>query len=63
MLASQAGGTGACVVCVGGVLTKRTEPTITTSLPGGELWIEWAENDYDYMTGEAVEIFTGVWPR
>jgi len=60
--ATRACGTGACAVCVAGVLTKRTERAITTSLPGGELQIEWGEDDHVYMTGEAVEVFTGDWP-
>lgn len=60
--ATRACGTGACAVCVAGVLTKRTESAITASLPGGELRIEWADDDHVYMTGEAVEVFTGEWP-
>ncbi len=60
--ATRACGTGACAVCVAGALTKRTERAVTTSLPGGELRIEWAADDHVYMTGEAVEVFTGEWP-
>jgi len=59
--ATRACGTGACAVCVAGVLTKRTERAITVSLPGGELRIEWGKDDHVYMTGEAVEVFTGDW--
>lgn len=60
--ATRACGTGACAVCVAGVLTKRTERAITASLPGGELGIEWRDDDHVYMTGEAVGVFTGDWP-
>lgn len=60
--ATRACGTGACAVCVAGVITKRTERAITASLPGGELGIEWRDDDHVYMTGEAVEVFTGDWP-
>jgi diaminopimelate epimerase len=60
--ATRACGTGACAVCVAGVLTRRTERRITTCLPGGELQIEWPDDDHVYMTGEAVEVFTGDWP-
>ncbi len=57
--ATRACGTGACAVCVAGVVTGRTERTVTTGLPGGELNIEWAANDHVYKTGEAVEVFSG----
>lgn len=60
--ATRACGSGACAVCVAGVLTKRTERAITVSLPGGDLQVEWASNDHVYMTGPAVEVFTGDWP-
>jgi len=56
-------GTGACAVCVAGVLTGRTERTITVHLLGGDLEIEWQESDnHVYMTGPAVEVFSGTWP-
>jgi len=59
--ATRACGTGACAVCVAGVLTGRTQRSITTSLPGGELQIEWTKNDHVCMTGPAVEVFSGEW--
>src|SRR5207237_3178299 len=56
-------GTGACAVCVAGVLTRRTERKILAHLPGGDLTIEWRESDNSvYMTGPATEIFSGDWP-
>jgi diaminopimelate epimerase len=62
--ATQACGTGASAVCVAGVLTKRNGRKITAHLPGGDLAIEWRETDnHVYMTGPAVEIFTGDWPE
>ena len=54
-------GTGACAVCVAGVLTKRTGRKVLIHLPGGDLELEWAENNHVYMTGEAVEVFSGEW--
>jgi diaminopimelate epimerase len=55
-------GTGACAVCVAGVLTNRTGRKIIAQLPGGELELEWSTSDnHVYMTGEAVEVFNGVW--
>ena len=56
-------GTGACAVCVAGVLTGRTDRNVVIHLLGGDLSIEWnAENNHVYMTGPAVEVFTGRWP-
>jgi diaminopimelate epimerase len=57
-------GTGACAVCVAGVLTGRTSRKILTHLPGGDLTLEWRESDNNvYMTGAAAEVFTGEWPN
>ncbi len=56
-------GTGASAVCVAGVLTGRTERRITNHLLGGDLLLDWDENDnHVYMTGPAVEVFSGEWP-
>lgn len=55
-------GTGACAVCVAGVLTNQTDRRIRAALPGGELELLWAEDDHVYMTGPAVEVFSGEWP-
>ncbi len=55
-------GTGACAVCVAGVLTGRTDRQIVVHLPGGDLEIEWNEADnHVYKTGPAVEVFSGDW--
>jgi diaminopimelate epimerase len=57
-------GTGACAVCVAGVLTGRTERRITSKLLGGDLQLEWDEaTNHVFMTGPAAEIFTGDWPE
>jgi len=56
-------GTGACACCVAGVLTGRCERVATVHLPGGDLKINWCEQDNCvYMTGPAVEVFRGEWP-
>ncbi|MDY3558008.1 diaminopimelate epimerase [Gemmata sp. JC673] len=56
-------GTGACSVCVAGVLTGRTGRKLLAHLPGGDLELEWSETDNCvYMTGPATEVFTGEWP-
>jgi diaminopimelate epimerase len=55
-------GTGACAVGIAGVLTGRTDRDVVVHLPGGDLRIEWNEADnHVYMTGPAVEVFTGDW--
>jgi diaminopimelate epimerase len=54
-------GTGACAVCVAGVLTGRTERKLLIHLPGGDLELEWAADNHVYMTGEAAEVFSGEW--
>jgi diaminopimelate epimerase len=57
-------GTGACAVCVAGVLTGRTGRRLTAHLPGGDLVLEWSETDnHVTMTGPAVEVFSGDWPE
>jgi diaminopimelate epimerase len=56
-------GTGACSVCVAGVLTGRTDRAITAYLPGGPLMLDWPADDSSViMTGPATEAFTGEWP-
>jgi diaminopimelate epimerase len=56
-------GTGACAVCVAGVLAGRTERKIVAHLPGGDLELEWPSDESSvFMTGPAVEVFCGEWP-
>jgi diaminopimelate epimerase len=54
-------GTGASAVCVAGVLTGRTERKVLAHLPGGDLELEWSSDGNVYMTGPAVEVFSGEW--
>jgi diaminopimelate epimerase len=54
-------GTGASAVCVAGALAGRSDRRILAHLPGGDLELDWAENDHVYMTGPAVEVFSGNW--
>jgi diaminopimelate epimerase len=57
-------GTGACAVCVAGVLTGRTARNLLAHLPGGDLNLEWrAADNHVYMTGPATEVFSGDWPN
>ena len=57
-------GTGACAVCVAGVLNKKTARSITAHLSGGDLELEWRQSDASvYMTGPAATVFTGEWKQ
>jgi diaminopimelate epimerase len=57
-------GTGACACCVAAALTGRLERVCTAHLPGGELDLNWCEEDNCvYMIGPAVEVFEGTWPE
>ena len=58
---TQACGTGACAACVAGVLAGLTERRVLAHLPGGDLELEWAESGDVFLTGEAVEVFSGDW--
>jgi diaminopimelate epimerase len=53
-------GTGACATLVAGVLNGKLNRTAVISLKGGDLHIEWNEEDNRvYMTGPAAFIFDG----
>lgn len=52
-------GTGASAVAVAGVLTGRSGRNISAHLPGGDLRLEWAQDENVYMTGSATETFKG----
>lgn len=56
-------GTGAVATGVACVLNKFTERVINTQLPGGELTVEWTEDNKTYMTGPAEFVFTGLWNK
>ncbi|MEE8155951.1 MAG: diaminopimelate epimerase [Phycisphaerales bacterium] len=61
--ATQACGTGACAVGVAGVVAGRTDRKLLVHLPGGDLQLNWDERtNHVFMTGPAVEVFTGDWP-
>lgn len=53
-------GTGACATLVAAVLNGYTNRKALIHLLGGDLLIEWnEENNHVYMTGPAVEVFKG----
>ena len=57
---TMACGTGACAVLVSSVLNGLSERKAAVKPLGGDLIIEWNENDgHVYMTGPAVKVFDG----
>lgn len=52
-------GTGACAAAVASHIRHFTGRKVTVHLDGGDLFIEWAENNRIYMTGPAEEVFEG----
>ena len=54
-------GTGAVATGVACVLNNLTERVINTQLPGGELTVEWTDDNKTFMTGPAEIVFTGQW--
>jgi diaminopimelate epimerase len=54
-------GTGACAAAVAAALNKKAGRRVTIHLRGGDLAIEWREEDnHVYMTGPAEEVFEGT---
>lgn len=54
-------GTGSCATLVASVLNGKTKRQATVHLDGGDLLIEWADDDHIYMSGPTVEAFHGEW--
>lgn len=53
-------GTGACATLVSSVLNGLTDRSASIRLKGGDLFIEWNEEDNRvYMTGPAANVYTG----
>ncbi|MDE7397374.1 MAG: diaminopimelate epimerase [Muribaculum sp.] len=62
---TMACGTGACAAAVAGMLDGRLSDRVTMHLRGGDLEIFWDRNGSNlvYLTGDAVEVFEGVYKR
>lgn len=56
---TMACGTGASAVGVASMLKGLTDRKVTVHLKGGDLDVEWAQNNHVYMTGPAAEVFEG----
>jgi len=57
---TMACGTGASAVAVASNSKHLTGKSVTIHLLGGDLFIEWAEDNHVYMTGPAAEVFEGT---
>ena len=67
---TKACGSAACAAAVSAARTGRTGRTVTVTVPGGPLQIEWRDDDHVVMTGPAEWEFsgtfdpaTGAWSR
>ncbi len=58
---TRACGTGACAAAVAGALSGRTDRRVVVHLRGGDLELDWSDGGTVYLTGPAVEVFTGEW--
>jgi diaminopimelate epimerase len=59
---TRACGTAACAAAVAAARLKLTGRKVAVRLPGGELSIEWADNDHILMTGPFAHEFDGEVP-
>jgi diaminopimelate epimerase len=57
--ATMACGTGACASLVAASLAGLVERRATVRFPGGDLEVEWAEDDRVFLTGPATHVFDG----
>jgi diaminopimelate epimerase len=48
---TRACGSAACATAVSAARLKRTDRKVTVTVPGGDLLIEWRDNDNVWMTG------------
>ncbi len=59
---TQACATGACAVAAAGISLGFLDRKVRVEMPGGGLGVRWDDQSGDlFMTGEAVEVFTGEW--
>jgi diaminopimelate epimerase len=56
-------GTGACATLTAAASLGFCGRESAVRLPGGELFIRWAENNHLYMTGPAETVFEGEWVK
>ena len=54
-------GTGACGIAVASILGGHTDNTVSITLPGGTLKVDWDGQGEVYLEGPAEEVFSGEW--
>jgi diaminopimelate epimerase len=52
-------GTGACAVGVAAMIKEKVNKKVTVHLLGGDLIIEWVNNNHVFMTGPTTKVFEG----
>jgi diaminopimelate epimerase len=57
---TRACGTGACATAIAAMRRGITERSVTVTLPGGDLRIDWRPDGEIVMTGAAAESFRGT---
>lgn len=57
---TRACGSAACAAAVSAARTRRTGRTVTVTVPGGDLLIDWREDDHVIMTGPAEWEWSGT---
>ncbi|MDB5474485.1 MAG: diaminopimelate epimerase [Devosia sp.] len=57
---TQACGTAACAALVNGARTRRTARKATITVPGGDLVVEWRDDDHVTLTGPSEREWTGT---
>lgn len=55
-------GSGACATVVNAVRRGLTQRAVTITMPGGDLMLEWREDDHVLMAGPVATSFTGEFP-
>lgn len=54
-------GTGSCATLTAAVLNDLADRRAEIQLDGGKLVVEWAKDNHLYMTGPALEVYTGTY--
>jgi diaminopimelate epimerase len=57
---TRACGSAACAAVVAAARLRRADRTVTVTLPGGDLLLEWRDNDHVVMTGPVEREYAGT---